>query len=345
MKTQFLTLGIIAVALLATVGTVMAKTTTLTVPSYETQFQWRALGAYPGGVYGAWSYFQPSYLTSTDYTPTGNVLHTTISYAPYVSNQQGGELTYTYDKSTDTWILHDGTVSYNYAPSYGSYTVTNYFRGYIQFSGTPSATNFKHGVLYQWVYIFAPETDTGVKAILPNAQWDSKVGAWLIGFSLYIDDSSLQTYSMSSRPFPNTVETVTVPAIQDTPTYSTKVLQNGVQYELVASGTANAGDNIEFDAMCSYRTGSSTIWTDSVSTYESWGPQLLDLYVNGVDSSWGTACSPSNTYSMPITGTGTTVSFQVYDIYYPNNVDFLTVNILGPFIEPVPANNFNPLGL
>lgn len=199
MKTETLLLtGLIATVMLATVGTVFASTA-LTVPSYDTQFQWRALSA---GTFGTWTYFQPSYLTSTDYTLAGNSLHTTISYAPYVSNQQGGELTYTYDKGTATWILHDGTVSYNYAPSYGSYTVTNFFRGYVKFDSTPSATNFVHGVLYQWVYIFAPQTDSGVTAILPSAQWDSKVGAWLIGFSVYIDDKALQPYTQTG---PNSI--------------------------------------------------------------------------------------------------------------------------------------------
>jgi hypothetical protein len=209
MKTQALVLGVIAVALLTTVGTAFAKPTALTVPSYETQFQWRA---WDGNTYGSWSWFQSSYSTSTDYTLTGNALHTTISYAPYVTNQQGGELTYTYHKSTDTWILHDGTVSYAYAPEYNSYTVTNFFRGYVRFDGTPSASDFQDGVLYQWVYIFAPETDTGVKAILPNAQWDNKVGAWLIGFSVYIDDNAPQSYTIGSLTFPTSPFPEPVPA-------------------------------------------------------------------------------------------------------------------------------------
>jgi len=50
-------------------------------------------------------------------------------------------------------------------------------------------------------YIFAPQIDTGVTALLSDAQWDATVGAWLIGFSLYIWDSALQSYTISSIPF------------------------------------------------------------------------------------------------------------------------------------------------
>jgi len=37
---------------------------------------------------------------------------------------------------------------------------------------------------YQWVYIHADE-DTGVITLLPYAQWDETMGAWLVGFGIY----------------------------------------------------------------------------------------------------------------------------------------------------------------
>ena len=363
MKTQFLTLGIIAVALLATVGTVMAKTTPFTLSYNQAQFQWRAFG----GPFGAWSsVYQNDPVTGDGpYTLQGNSLHSTITFSPIVTNVQGASTNYVYDKSSGLWIQHEGTISYNIANYYcrdsdavcsGPYTT--YWRGYLDFGGnTLSDAKFVHGVVYQWVYYYSPHSDTTVLANLPNAIWDSKVGAWLIGFSVYLYDKGTQSYgNIIGGSVP--IDTVAVPADNPTPTLSTATLTNGVQYELVAFGTANAGDNIEFDAMCSYRTGSSTEWTNSVSTYESYGPQLLDLYVNSFDftkiqtPNWGTACSPDHTYSMTITGAGTTVPFQVNDIYYPNNAGSITVDIYGnpvlfptPFIEPVPANIYNPLNL
>ena len=54
---------------------------------------------------------------------------------------------------------------------------------------------------YQWVYVYAPHEDTGVITLLPYAQWDETMGAWLVGFSIYLTDSSgtVQSYDI---PFP-----------------------------------------------------------------------------------------------------------------------------------------------
>ena len=121
------------------------------------------------------------------------------------------------------------------------------------------------------------------------------------------------------------IEKFAVPADKSTDTFSVNPLVNGITYILKASGTANAGDGIEFDARYSFRTPSSTIWTDAVSTYEYLGNSLLDLLFNGV-TPWG-AFDSSHVYEATVTGTGVVVPFRIYDVYYPNNTGSLLVDI------------------
>ena len=102
------------------------------------------------------------------------------------------------------------------------------------------------------------------------------------------------------------------------------ILDAGFNYKSVVTGTYLAGDGIEADALCSFRTGSSTEWTDLVSTYESYGTTLLDLMVNG-ESNWGTTCSPDHTYSQVITGDGTMPNLFILDTYPSNNTGLLHV--------------------
>ena len=122
------------------------------------------------------------------------------------------------------------------------------------------------------------------------------------------------------------VDTVTVPAA-GTVVYSNITLDDGVEYLLEASGTAFAGDTIDFDAKYSItnRIPGDT-WTDTVSGYEGYGTGLLDLKVNGAFVGWG-VFNPAHVYSLTMTGTGATVELQIYDIYYPNNTGELTVEI------------------
>jgi hypothetical protein len=168
---------------------VLAKPTPLIVPFNQAQFQWRALA-----LYGDWSYVYQNYATSGEYLLTGKVLHASWSYSPIVSDERGASTVYVYDKKSDRYIEHEGKVSYMYPPLYGDYRAVNYFRGYLEFDGTPAEDNFEHGVAYQWVYIHTSEDDTGVTAILPYAQWDEKMNAWLVGFSIYLWDTGIQTY-------------------------------------------------------------------------------------------------------------------------------------------------------
>lgn len=121
------------------------------------------------------------------------------------------------------------------------------------------------------------------------------------------------------------IETVIVPAIKSTDTLSVNPLVLGSNYVLKARGTANAGDNIQFDARYSFRTGSSVAWTDAVSTYEGYGVTLLDLLYNG-STPWGDY-NASHEYWANVTGTGSAAPFRIYDVYYPNNTGNLYVDI------------------
>jgi len=176
---------------------VSAKPATFTVPYYQAQFQWRAWK----GPFGDWYYDYQNYETEAEFRLTGKVIHASWSYKPYVTDEEGASTVYVYDKESGLWIEHEGRVSYKYS-KYGDYTAYNFFRGYLQFDGDPSATSFQHGVAYQWIYIYAPEDDTGVTDILTYAHWDEVMGAWLVGFSIYIWDVGPQSYTIPTFPDP-----------------------------------------------------------------------------------------------------------------------------------------------
>lgn len=125
------------------------------------------------------------------------------------------------------------------------------------------------------------------------------------------------------------LETVTVPASSAVAIPGTINLLSGHDYAFKASGTANAGDGIQFDADYSYRTPTSATWTDDVNAYESYGPTLLDLKVNGGFVNWDNDATynADHTYWYEAAGTGVPANFQVYDVYYPGNTGNLTVDI------------------
>ncbi len=200
---------LIAIFLLSTIAVIvpaMAKPQSITISFNQAQFQWRA-----SAEFGDWSYIDLDYSTSETYKLTGNVLHTSWSYSPDVTDLTGTSTVYVNDKKTGLWIEREGQVSYKYEPLYGDYTIVNFFRGFLDFGElAPSDDSFEHGVAYQWVYIYAPEDDTGVTEILPHAQWDSKVGAWLVGFSVYLWDQDPPSYELDfpdpfPKPFPTNI--------------------------------------------------------------------------------------------------------------------------------------------
>ena len=92
-----------------------------------------------------------------------------------------------------------------YVPGYGDYTVTNYWRGYLDFGEeAPSDDTFVHGVDYQWAYIFEPlSEEEDIEEVAPFAVWDSEVKAWLVGFSIYFYDAGIQTYTTPFPTFPD----------------------------------------------------------------------------------------------------------------------------------------------
>jgi len=183
---------ILAVTLLVTLSgmALAAKPATFTTPYNQAQFQWRA-----SAPFGDWSYVYQNYSSSSDFKLTGNVLHSAYSYSPVVTDLEGESTVYTYDKKINRWIEKEGTVSYKYVPGYGDYPIANYWRGYLEFGGTPSTDNFVHGVAYQWVYLLAPQD---VTPSLQYAIWDDTMDAWLIGFSIYLWDSGTQVYDVTS---------------------------------------------------------------------------------------------------------------------------------------------------
>jgi hypothetical protein len=179
-------LGIVVALLSAlTAGTVVAaKPTTFTVSYNQAQFQWRAWDPMPSGT---WTPLYLTYAASSGFRLTGNVLHTAWSYSPVVTDLEGESTVYVCDKANKVWIEKEGTVSYKYEPYYGDYPIANYFRGYLEFQGPPSQDSFVHGVAYQWAYLLAPHE---VPPSLPYAEWDETMGAWLVGFSIYLWDPS-----------------------------------------------------------------------------------------------------------------------------------------------------------
>jgi len=123
------------------------------------------------------------------------------------------------------------------------------------------------------------------------------------------------------------VETVAVPS-DGTVVSSVALLDSGTAYCLEFTGTAFAGDTIEFDAKCSITTKIlGDTWTDFVTGYEGHGPDLLELKVDGDFVDWGPLCNPLHVYEWTMTGTGGQVELQIYDTYPDNNIGDITVNI------------------
>ena len=174
----------------------------LTVPMKQTQFQWRC----NKGPIGDWSvtYWDDNFGPS-EYTRSGKVLHTEISYMPYVTEEEGTSMVYVYDKKSELWIMHEGTIGY--VSPYGEHIwITEYWKGYLDFGGEePGPGNFVHGVQYQWGYSFGYDEET-MPPFYTNAVWDDTMGAWLLGFSIYIQDPTdfdQETAYTGEVPFPD----------------------------------------------------------------------------------------------------------------------------------------------
>ena len=178
--------------------TIASKPASLTVSFNQAQFQWRGVSAFVDWTPG---YSYTTFATSSDFNLTGNVLHTSISYSPLVEDLHGESTVYVYNKNAGVWVEKEGQVKYMYAAGYGDYQVVNFWRGYLDFGGeAPSTETLVHGVGYQWVYVLAPEDAVLTAPNTVNAWWDAKVGAWLVGFSIYLWDPDHLQYDI---PFPD----------------------------------------------------------------------------------------------------------------------------------------------
>ena len=198
MKTRMIAIMMIMVflaSITAIAVTASAEPSTFTVSFNQAVFSWRARF---GPLSGEWNNLPipQNVPTLFAYKLTGNVLHTSIG--PLSPNRPGTEVygastVYVYDAKAGVWVQTEGTVEYtsNQPPSY--LTVTLCRRGYLEFDGTPSAGTFVRGVMYQWAFLYGYDEAT-VKVTYPNAVWDSTMGAWHIGFAIYLWDSTTQTY-------------------------------------------------------------------------------------------------------------------------------------------------------
>lgn len=172
----------------------------VTVPMKQTQFQWRTWKTPPD-----WSaiWYDDIFDPST-YELSGNVLHAEISYQPAVSEEVGTSQVYVYNKKAGHWIMREGTISY-FSP-HSSLWVTEYWKGYLDFGDEePSPGTFIHGVQYQWGYVFGYDEDTP-PPFYTYAVWDETMGAWLLGFSIYLQDPTDfdQTVAYEGNvPFPD----------------------------------------------------------------------------------------------------------------------------------------------
>ncbi len=136
-----------------------------------------------------------------------------------------------------------------------------------------------------------------------------------------------QLYIAAHASLLNLVDTVEVIANELPPTCSNVLLESGKKYLLKASGTAFAGDTIDFDAKYSItKRILDDTWTDLVSGYPGYGPTLLNLAVNGVFVDWG-AFNEDHVYYWKMDGIGSCVPLWIYDVHYPNNTGSLIVEI------------------
>jgi rhodanese-related sulfurtransferase len=112
----------------------------------------------------------------------------------------GNSTVYVYNCKDKVWVQKEGTL--NYTSSNAPYfNLTMYHRGYLEFNGVPSNDTFVHGVMYRWAYVYGVDEDTMLSAV-PEAHWDSKMGAWLVAFAVLLWDKGIQNYD-TVAPYTN----------------------------------------------------------------------------------------------------------------------------------------------
>ena len=158
------------------------------------------------------------------------------------------------------------------------------------------------GLIYKATVTYYPE-----ESAWADGTRFTEPGNWATYFTYTVPLHQIEVFAVSSIP----VE---------------KVLDAG-SYKFVVSGTAFAGDTIDFDAKYSITNRIlGDTWTDTVSGYVSYGPELLDLFVNGASVDWG-EYNEKHIYEHEYSWTGGTVTFCINDIYPFNNLGSLIVEI------------------
>ncbi|MBU1931769.1 lamin tail domain-containing protein [Patescibacteria group bacterium] len=114
---------------------------------------------------------------------------------------------------------------------------------------------------------------------------------------------------------------------------TSQILTQDETYLIRANGTFSAGDLISADAKYSAKAP-STVWTDEVQSYESYGPELLDLQIDGSSPDWG-EYNVSHEYWLTVVGANAPLNFNIYDIYCPNNAGSLEVTIFKVEVEDI----------
>jgi hypothetical protein len=175
------------------------KPSTFTVSYNQTRFRWAARDNQP---IGDWTNVLQS-KTKYVFTLTGNVLQTVIPLEtpPKPGTYPLGNSTfYVYDHKAGVWIQKENILVYT-SSNAPYFVLTMYHCGYLKFSGAPSNSTFVHGVMYRWAYVYGVDYAT-VKAAVPQAVWDSKMGASLLAFAVLLWDKAPQNYD-TVAPYTN----------------------------------------------------------------------------------------------------------------------------------------------
>jgi len=117
------------------------------------------------------------HLTSKELRLTGNVLHGEWSYSPPVTNLEGEKYILVYNKESEKWILHEGTVEYT-SPNIPNYHVVEYWEGSLTLN---EDLQLVEGAFIQYGY----SGDQAAKDRYPWAEWDEGKGMWLLAYSIY----------------------------------------------------------------------------------------------------------------------------------------------------------------
>jgi hypothetical protein len=228
----------------------------------------------------------------TDHTIDQYIVYTANIYSSY-ETLPDGLIEYPENLDLVNWILNQGFVGQDSACG-GTYTYSD-----VQLA----IWTLIEDIIGEVVIECGCETAWGDGEDFPGKNWATY-------FTYIVPLHQIEVFAVSSEPV--------------------EINLDSGSYKFVVSGTAFAGgkytEDIEFDAKYSItHSDSGDTWTDEVSGYESHGSKLLDLQVDGISVDWG-IFNDDHIYEYLWTGGGV-VEFCIYDIYYPNNTGYLTVEI------------------